>query len=135
MFHEQLRVLEERAMRGVGVEDQLRVRQVLLQIERVDGVEDDVGFAADDQDRHFDVLEIGETFAGGFAPFLESGELRGLNLLIDGRVAIFYACVPALEEGASGSLTRGRRGEEAIDPEVIQIAVFVGEDDLRLRRC
>ena len=49
-------VLEERTVCGVWIDDQLGVGQILLQVERIDAVEDDVGFTADNSNWNLDVL-------------------------------------------------------------------------------
>jgi hypothetical protein len=68
---------------SVRVNDQLGVGQVFFKVERVDGVEDDVGFATHDLHRHLDVLEVGESFPNGLPPFLQRCELSRLHLFID----------------------------------------------------
>ena len=107
VFYEQSRVLKERTVCGVGIEDQLRVGKVLLEIEGVSGVEDDVGFAPNDEDRHLDVLQVGEAFSDRISPLLKSRELRRLHLLSDWRVTILHACIPALRKARPAAWLSG----------------------------
>src|ERR1700675_3192975 len=59
MFNEELRVLVVRAVIGVGVDDQLRVRDVLLHYEGVNGGREYVVTAVHHEGRLFDRLQIG----------------------------------------------------------------------------
>jgi hypothetical protein len=51
VFYEEFVVLDERAMIRVGIQDQLGIRQLLLQRVRVYGWRDNVVVAVDDQRR------------------------------------------------------------------------------------
>jgi len=51
-------VLVPRAVICIGIENQLRIRDVLRKVERVDRVTDEFVIAADDQSGLFDVLEV-----------------------------------------------------------------------------
>src|ERR1700689_5286968 len=98
-------------MGSVGVDDQLGVGEILFQVERVDGVEDNVGLAPDDQHWNLDVFQIREPFADWVSPLLKSRELGPLNLVIDGSVAILHTTIPTLQKCPAGGLTLGRRCE------------------------
>ena len=112
-------------MSGIRVEDQLCVGQILLKVKGIDGVEDDVGLATNNEDWDLDVFEIGETFTYGIAPLGKSSELRCLNFVVDRSIAILYSRIPALEKGPTSSLTLRRRREEAVNPEVIDVPLLV----------
>src|SRR5882757_7046528 len=58
MFNEELRVLVVRAVIGIGVDDQLRIRHVLLHDERVHGGHDHVVTAVHDECWLLDRLQI-----------------------------------------------------------------------------
>jgi len=62
-------------VRGVGVNDQLRVRQVLLQDERVHRVDDDIGAAVHDQRWLLDHFQV---IVGTFASSTPFGDGRAL---------------------------------------------------------
>ena len=68
VFDEQLRLLKQEAMCGIRVEDELRVRQMLLEVERVVGVEDDVGLFFVDHHRHRKVSQTGAALASDCPP-------------------------------------------------------------------
>ena len=76
MGHEQLRILELRSMPGIRIKDQLRIRDMLLQGEGVDGRHHDVVAAVDDQRRLANFLQIGVALAARLAPFTDRGGLR-----------------------------------------------------------
>ena len=77
-----------RAVCGVGVNDQLRVRQVLLQDERVHRVDDDIGAAVHDQRRLLDRFQIiVGTFASS-APFGDGRALRRRHFVVHFGIAI-----------------------------------------------
>ena len=58
MTDEQFGILVQRAVGRIRINDQLRIRQVLLQDVRIDRVDDDVIAAADDERRLFDVFQV-----------------------------------------------------------------------------
>jgi hypothetical protein len=66
VLHEQLRILVQRPVIGVGVEYKLRVRDILLQDERVDRVDDKVLVAVHDKRRLLDRLEV---IVGALTPY------------------------------------------------------------------
>ena len=57
------------------VEDELRVRQVLLEVERVVGVKDDVGLFIDDQHGHCKVSQTGAALASDCPPARDSNAM------------------------------------------------------------
>ena len=97
-------ILVPRTMIGVGIQNQLRVRQVLCQPKRVDGVDDHVMVSADDQRRLLNVLEVCKPLSWLVAPVTDRCNLCGRNFLTDGLVTILGARVVALEELASRRL-------------------------------
>ena len=88
MAHEQSGVLEVRTVVGVGVEDELGFGQELLQDVGVDGRDDDVVAAVDDEDGEPEALEVGVAGIPGGAVRRERGPLGGDRLVGDGRVAV-----------------------------------------------
>ena len=77
MTDEEFGILVLRAVIGVGIEDELGVRQVLLQDERVHGVDDHVLAAVHDQRRLADRLQIFERLLLRRAPFADRLDLGG----------------------------------------------------------
>ena len=85
-----------RAVCGVRIDDQLRVRQVLLQDERVHRVNDQVGTAVYDQRRLSDGFQIIVRMLALRGPFGDGRSLRLRHLGIDLRIAILRTKPKAL---------------------------------------
>jgi hypothetical protein len=111
-------ILVLRAVIGVGVEDELGVRQVLLQDERVHGVDDDVVAAVHHQRRLADRLEVVVRPIELNAPFAQGFELGGCHLFVDLGVAVLLAQAESLEKAAASRLACFRPGEMDGEPEV-----------------
>src|SRR5882762_4939295 len=71
MLNKQLWVLVLRTMITVGVQDELRVQQVLLQYERVHRIDEHVVAAVDHECRLSDLLQVGIGIFRRSAPFLQ----------------------------------------------------------------
>jgi len=71
MLNKQLWVLVLRTMITVGVQDELRVQQVLLQYERVHRIDEHVVAAVDHECRLSDLLQVGVGIFRRSAPFLQ----------------------------------------------------------------
>jgi hypothetical protein len=106
--HEEFRVLVERSVIGVRVEDQLRVRQILLQQIRVHRGDDDVVAALDDQRWLTNIFQRVENALGGRDIFADGFALRRCGLLAHLGIAILAeklafqkgeACGPARGDG------------------------------------
>jgi hypothetical protein len=91
-------ILVLRAVIGVGIKDKLCVRQVLLQDERVHGIDDHVLAAVRDQHRLADRLQIFERLFPRCAPFADRLYLGGCDFLVNLGIAILGAQPEALEE-------------------------------------
>src|SRR3984893_3660338 len=98
VFHEQLRILVRRPVSGVGVEDELRVRDILLQDERVDREDDKVLVAVHDKRRLLDRLEVIVGALTPYAPLDDSLDLPLANLLVHLGIAIHPTEMLALQE-------------------------------------
>src|ERR1700738_645887 len=109
--YEKLWILEQRAMTGVRIHNQLRIRNVLRKRERVDCGHHDVVIAVHHQRRLFDRLQIGIAFAPRLPPFHQSRLLR-LHCLNRRRRISMLALMTPLPECPSGGLTCVRRREE-----------------------
>src|SRR5260221_1873108 len=84
------------AVAGVGVKDQLRVRNVLLQDVRVDGVNDHVVVAVDHQRRLLDGVQVLVRLLARRAPLGQGLALRRRDLLVHLRVSVLTAQAEAL---------------------------------------
>src|SRR6267142_368942 len=73
MLNKQFWVLVLRTMIAVGVQNELRVRQVLLQDERVNRIDEHVVAAVHHQRRLSDLLQVNIAIFRLSAPFLQSG--------------------------------------------------------------
>src|SRR6266436_4012052 len=82
VFHEELRVLVLRAVIGVGVDDQLRIRDVLLDDEGVDRGHDHVIAAVHDERRLLDRLQIVVGPLSLDAPLVHHFDLGGRHLVV-----------------------------------------------------
>ena len=83
MLDEPPGILVLRAVVGVRIENQLRVREVLLQDPGVDRVDDHVPVAVDDQRRLRDCLQVLEGVCARRPPLGQRFELRRRNLVAD----------------------------------------------------
>jgi len=86
--HKEFGILVIRAVCGVRIDAQLRVRQVLLQVERVHRVNDEVGAAVHDQRRLSDGLQIVVGPFARSAPFGDGHALRRRHFVIHFGIAI-----------------------------------------------
>src|SRR5712664_2883821 len=82
MFNEELRVLVVRAVIGVGVDDQLRIRDVLLHDERVHRRREHVVTAIHDECWLLDCLQIVVGSLSLNAPLLHRFDLGGRHLVV-----------------------------------------------------
>src|ERR1700722_11285552 len=71
MLNKQLWVLVLRTMIAVGVQDELRVQQVLLQYERVHRIDEHVVASVNHECRLSDLLQVGIGISRRSAPFLQ----------------------------------------------------------------
>jgi hypothetical protein len=71
VLNKQIWVLVLRTMIAVGIQNELRVRQVLLKDERVHGIDEHVVTAVHHQRRLSDLLQVSIGIFRGVAPFLE----------------------------------------------------------------
>ena len=110
MTDEEFRILVLRAVICVGIEDELGVRQLLLQDERVHGVDDHVLAAVHDQRRLADRLEVVVRPIELNAPFAQGFELGGCHLFVDLGVSVLFAQAEPLEEVAASRLACFRLG-------------------------
>ncbi|MES0133597.1 hypothetical protein NKJ88_01340 [Mesorhizobium sp. M0016] len=104
MVHEELGILVLRAVVGVGVKDQLRIGQMLLQVIGIDGRHDDVRAAVHPQDGLLDVHQIGEALTFGLTPFADRRHLCRCDHVADIYAAIDGARAVAIEKFAGGGL-------------------------------
>ena len=118
-----------------GIDDQLRVRQVLLQDVGVDGIDDDVVAAVDDQRGLLDVFQIIPGVVALGAPSADRGALRLRRLLAHFGIAVLAAQPEALDEFASGRLAFLGRREMHAKPEIVRVGIGCTEDFFAFRRA
>src|ERR1700722_5622155 len=134
MTDEEFGILVLRAVICVGIEDELGVRQLLLQDQRVYGVDDHVLAAVHDQRRQADRLQIFERFLLRRAPFADRLDLRGSDFLVDLGIAVLGAQPEALEELTARSLAPLGLREMHAKPKMIGMVIGGAEDFLGLWR-
>src|SRR3984893_16205015 len=124
VFNEELWVLVVRAVIGVGVDDQLRIRHVLLHDEREDRGYVHVVTAVHDEGWLLDSLQI----VGGplllDAPLADRFDLGGRHLVVHFGIAALLPKMRALQERPSRRLAR--RGRTEFDPEPDTLGRIVG---------
>src|SRR5271155_4314192 len=103
---EALGVLVERTVTGVGVQDQLRARNVLLQDVRVDRVDDDIVMPVDDEGRLRNPLQILVGTLPLHTPFADGRDLRRGDGLVNLRITILHARAEAIQKASAGGLAR-----------------------------
>src|SRR6266436_5426506 len=103
MTDEQLRVLVVRAVIGVGVDDQLRIRDVLLHDERVDRGHDHVVTAVHDEGWLLDRFQIVVRPLLLDAPLAHCCNLGGRNLVVHLGIAPLLTKMLALQESRACS--------------------------------
>ena len=120
-------VLVQRAVAGVRVEDQLRIRNVLLQDVRVDGVDDHVVVAVEHQRRLRDGVQVLVRLLARCAPLGQRAELRRRDLLVHLRVAVLAAQAEALQERGTGGLAGLGGVEVHVLPQQVRLGPLEGE--------
>src|ERR1700730_10223885 len=131
---EQRGILVLRPVIGIRIEDELRIRQVLLKNKRIHGVNDHVMASVDHQRRLADRLQIFERLLPRCAPFADRLDLGGRDFLVDFGIAVLGAQPEPLEELAACSLALlGARKVDA-KPKMIGLVIGGAEDFLRLWR-
>src|SRR5260370_20996868 len=91
MLNKQLWVLVLRTMIAVGVQNELRVRQVLLEDERVHRINDHVVAAVHHERGLSDLRQVSLGICRRSVPFLQCSYLRRSNLVICHRITICFA--------------------------------------------
>ena len=126
MLNKQLWVLVVRAVIGVGVDDQLRIRNVLLHDERLLRGQVHVVTAVHDECWLLDRLQI----VGGplllDAPIDDRFDLGGRHLVVHFGIAALLPTMRALQELPSRRLARRGRTEFDREPDTIGRIVGVG---------
>src|ERR1700680_2931617 len=119
VFNEELRVLVVRAVIGVGIDDQLRGRDVLLHDEGVDRGYVHVVTAVHDECWLLDRLQI----VGGplllDAPLANRFDLGGRHFVVHFRIAALLPTTRALQELPSRRLARPGRTEFDREPDIL----------------
>src|SRR6266404_1466738 len=119
VFNEELRVLVVRAMIGVGIDDQLRIRHVLLHDERVHRGHDHVVTAVHDEGWLLDRLQIVVGPLLLEAPFRHRFDLGGRHLVVHLGIAPNLTKMRALQELPSRRLARRGRTEFDREPDIL----------------
>src|SRR5271156_494279 len=119
MADEELRVHVVRAVIGVGVDDQLRIRHVLLHDERVHRGHDPVVPAVPDEGWLLDRLQIVVGSLLLDAPFPHRFDLGGRHFFVHFRIAPNLTKMRALQELPSRRLARRGRTEFDREPDIL----------------
>src|SRR6202140_193394 len=119
MFNEEFRVLVVRAVIGVGVDDQLRIRHVLLHDERVHGGHDHVVAAVHDECWLLDRLQIVVGPLLLDAPLAHRFDLGGRHLVVYLGIAALLPKMCALQELPSRRLACRGRTEFDREPDIL----------------
>src|SRR5260221_10803762 len=119
VFNEELWVSVERAVIGVGVDDQQRIRHVLLHDERVHRGHDHVVAAVDDECWLLDRLQIVVGPLLLDAPLAHRFDLGGRHLVIHLGIAALLPKMRALQELPSRHLARCGRTEFDREPDIL----------------
>ena len=109
LLDELLVELEDAAVSGVGIDDQIGVRDSLGQIEGVLGGHHPVALAVRNEDWLADSRQVGWQL---FAPTVDGLELGAVGAPRDGLVAVFGALLQPCQELLAGSSPVGGPGEE-----------------------
>src|SRR5882762_2618431 len=119
VFNEEPRVLVVRAVIGVGVDDQLRVRDVLLHDERVHRGHDHVIAAVHDECWLLDRLQIVVGPLLLDAPLVHRFDLGGRHLVVHFGIAPLLPKVSALQKRPSRRLARLRGNKLDREPDML----------------
>src|ERR1700687_4402796 len=119
VFNEEFRVHVVRAVIGVGVDDQLRIRHVLLHDERVHRGHDHVVIAVHDEGWLLDRFQIVVGSLLLDAPFPHRFDLGGRHFVVHFRIAPNLTKMRALQELASRRLARRGRTEFDREPDIL----------------
>ena len=130
MADEELGILVLRAVIGVGVDDELRIRDVLLHDEGVDRGHDHVVTAVHDECWLLDRLQIVVGPLLLDAPLVHRFNLGGRNLVVHLGIAPLLTKMLALQELLSRRLARLGRTEEDREPEMLGRIIGGAEDPL-----
>ena len=104
---------------GIRIQDELGVRHVLHEMERVHGINDDIVVATHDEGRLLHLFQVSKTLSGVCPPLADGCNLCGRNLVADWGVTIFGAREIALEERAARRLALLRIAEKDLEPQVL----------------
>src|SRR6266446_1177769 len=126
VFNEELRVLVVRAVIGVGIDDQLRVRDVLLHDEGVDRGQVHIVTAVHDECWLLERLQIVVGPLLLDAPLAYRFDLGGRHLVVHFGIAPNLTKMRALQELPSRRLARRGRTEFDREPDIIGRIVGVG---------
>src|ERR1700732_1719179 len=126
VFNEELRVLVVRAVIGVGIDDQLRVRDVLLHDEGVDRGQVHIVTAVHDECWLLERLQIVVGPLLLDAPLAYRFDLGGRHLVVHFGIAALLPKMRALQELPSRRLARCGRTEFDREPDTLGRIVGVG---------
>src|SRR5437868_6739741 len=129
VLNKQLRVLVLRTMIAVGVQNELRVQQVLLQYERVHRINEHVVAAVDHERRLSDLLQVSIGIFRGSPHFCSAASCAAATLSF-GKGSRFTLRPLPLKILPSGRLTPLRWSKEGPKPDLIGRIVLGSEDVL-----
>src|SRR5262245_26222063 len=133
LLHEGVVELKERAMPGVGVRQQYRVRQMFSQHIRVSDRNHGVADPVHHEAWLSDPAELGEAFAIHPLPRTKRDDLGLRDLRAGDRLTILAARGESRHEGLAGRLARLARGEEEFHQHLVAVETGIFEDLPELR--
>src|SRR5258707_8248249 len=124
VLNKQLWVLVLRTMIAVGVENELRIRQVLLEDERVHRINDHVVAAINHKRRLYDPLEVGVGILSRRTPPFQRRYLGRRNLLTHFGISILLTRPESFQECPSGRLAGFGGSEKHAQPQFLRNRIF-----------
>src|SRR5271155_3369117 len=126
MRYEQLGKLEERAMTGIGIDDELSLRDSLRKIVGIDCRNHDVMITVHDERRLPDIVELRVSFPAHLAPSNDCRSLSGHGLRCARPIGVLLAEMPPLPKRFAGSLARRRGTEKEVEKGVERTLAGLG---------
>src|SRR5580704_7852984 len=118
MRYEQLGKLEQCAMTGIGIDDELSLRDSLRKSVGINRRNHDVMITVHDERRLPDIVELHVSFPAHLAPSNDCRSLSGHGLRCARPIGVLLAEMPPLPERFASSLARRRRTTKKVEKSV-----------------